>query len=97
MRHFGIYGNLKLGNDMKSLLLLSLVLLLSGCANGSFSDKRDLDNGSQQPGVKAFCNGMKSWSDCEKIASQACPNGYEILQKDENLTSQNRYIRYICK
>jgi hypothetical protein len=80
-----------------SLTLAIAAFVLSACASGPFSEKRDLDSGGQQPGKIVQCNGYKKFSDCERYAAEACPKGYEVLAKEENLATMNRSMRISCK
>ena len=73
------------------------VLFVSGCASGPFSEKRDLESSAQQQGTVIFCNGYKTWQDCDKSAVKACPAGYDVISKDENLPMQQRTLRIQCK
>jgi len=82
---------------MKSIGMFLGLVLLAGCATGPFSGKRDLDSSSQQVGTVVQCNGYKSWEDCDRYAKQACPKGYEVISKEENLATQNRFLRISCK
>lgn len=82
----------------RSLLTLILTTIaLFGCASGPFSEKRDLEASSQQQGMIVSCNGYKAWPDCYRAAKQACPSGFEVLAKEENLPTQLRTLRISCK
>ncbi len=82
----------------RSLLALILATIaLFGCASGPFSEKRDLEASSQQQGMIVSCNGYKAWPDCYRAAKQACPSGFEVLAKEENLPTQLRTLRINCK
>lgn len=82
---------------MRQIGVVLLTLLATGCASGPFSAKRELESSAQQQGKVVYCNGYKTWGDCNKYAAQACPNGYEVLSKEENLAIQNRALRISCK
>jgi hypothetical protein len=79
------------------LTLLLTMLSLTGCASGPFSEKRDLEASSPQNGLIVSCSGYKAWPDCYRAAKQACPSGFEILAKEENLPTQTRTLRISCK
>lgn len=82
---------------MARLWLLFVFFLFTGCASGPFSANRDLESGAQQEGAVVYCNGYKTWQDCDRYALKACPNGYEVISKEENLPTQNRMLRFKCK
>lgn len=83
---------------MKTLFLFFLAALVTGCASGPFSAKRDLEASSQQQGTVVSCSGgYKTWQDCNRAAAQLCPNGYEILEREENINMQARSLRISCK
>lgn len=82
---------------MRNLIVIALTILVSACATGPFSAKRDLEASSQQQGQTVACGGYKTWPDCYKAAQQTCPNGYEILAKEENQPTQARTLRINCK
>jgi len=79
------------------LTLILTLLFLSSCASGPFSEKRDLEASSQQQGKVVSCSGYKAWPDCYRAAKQACPDGFEVLAKEENLPTQTRTLRISCK
>lgn len=70
---------------------------IAGCTNGPYGQRRDIDTGGQQQGVVVSCSGYKTWQDCARAAARVCPNGYEILAKDENVVTQGRTLRIGCK
>ena len=78
-----------------SLILVSFSL--AACATGPFSQQRDLESGAPQQGKVIACSGYKSWPDCDRAAAKACANGYEVLAKEENLPTQTRTLRILCK
>jgi hypothetical protein len=83
---------------MKMSFLFLFVSIISGCATGPFSANRDLETTSQQKGTVVACSGgYKTWQDCNKAAAQLCPNGFEILERDENINMQARTLRVSCK
>lgn len=73
------------------------LLSLAGCASGPLSEKRDLESSAPQQGTVISCNGYKTWQDCDRAAAKACPAGYEVISKDENLPMQQRTLRISCK
>lgn len=81
----------------RALALTLTTLALTGCASGPFSEKRDLEASSPQLGTVVSCNGYKAWPDCYRAAKQACPSGFEVLAKEENLPTQTRTLRISCK
>jgi hypothetical protein len=81
----------------RALTLLITTIALAGCASGPFSEKRDLEASSQQQGTVVSCSGYKAWPDCYRAAKQACPSGFEVLAKEENLPTQTRMLRISCK
>ena len=82
---------------MKQLGIYVTTLILVGCASGPFSGKSDLDASSKQAGTVVSCSGYKAWADCDRYATQACPKGYEVISKEENITAQARSLRISCK
>jgi hypothetical protein len=82
---------------MRALTLLLLSFSIAGCANGPFSAKRDLEASGQQQGQLIACSGYKMWPDCYQAAKQACPNGFDVLAKEESLPTQTRTLRISCK
>jgi hypothetical protein len=78
-------------------MFVSVVSFLAGCANGQLAERRDLEDGAPQQGTVISCNGYKTWQDCDKAAAKACPAGYEVISKDENLPMQQRTLRISCK
>lgn len=78
-------------------LIIVMLTGLSACATGPFSKNRDLESGAPQQGQVIACSGYKSWPDCDKAAAKACPGGFEVLSKDENLPTQTRTMRISCK
>lgn len=82
---------------MRQFSMFVVVLIVAGCASGPFSGKRDLESGSQQSGTVVNCGGYKTWDDCNRYATQACPKGYEVLSKEENLAISSRSLRVSCK
>jgi hypothetical protein len=82
---------------MRNLILIFLAIALSACANGPFSNKRDIESSAQQQGQVVACSGYKMWPDCQKAAAHICPNGYDVLAKEESLPTQTRTLRIRCK
>jgi hypothetical protein len=75
-----------------------MAFVLAGCATGPLSKKSNLDASSKQVGIVVACSGgYKTWADCNLSAAQACPKGYEVLSKEENLVMQGRSLRISCK
>lgn len=83
---------------MKFLILI-LIITLTGCAQ--------LKKGEMQP-VKRIdvkeeiyfttCSGMvEDWGSCNNKAMQTCPQGYDVLGKDENPTAARREITFKCR
>ena len=83
---------------MKTYASLLLVLFaLSAC--------QQLLNGQQQP-VKPRANGeylvgcggaVETWGSCNNKAQNVCPNGYNIINKEENSTGTVREITFTCR
>ncbi len=83
---------------MDRLFYILLSIALTGCASGSFSAKRDLDDSGKQEGIVITCSGgYKRWADCDQSAAKTCPNGYEIISKEENWVMQARTLRITCR
>jgi len=79
-----------------SALFISL-LLMSGC--------QQLLNGQQQP-VKTRTNGdyfvgcggaVETWGSCNNKAMNTCPNGYDLISKEENSTGTVRELTFRCR
>lgn len=78
--------------------LIILVIFISGCGGAnSVSRERDIGATSRQEGLVVSCSGFKSWPECYRAAEKACPGGYEIIGKEENLVTQSRTLRINCK
>ncbi len=75
--------------------LFALALAAAGCASAPLA--RDLESASPQEGIVVSCSGFKSWPDCDRAAARACPNGYVLLGKEENLVTQGRTMRIQCR
>jgi uncharacterized protein YceK len=73
------------------------ILLISGCANLRSAQSPDFDKSEVQAGIFVSCNGYKTWQHCYDAAQKACPSGYSILAKQENLVMQARTLRIECK
>ena len=82
---------------MRNWMCVSVLIFVTGCATGPLSEKRDLESSAPQQGTVIYCNGYKTWQDCDKAAAKACPAGYEVINKDENLPMQQRTLRISCK
>ena len=82
---------------MSKWYLLVSVVALTGCASGSFFEKRDLNSSGQQGGLTLSCSGFKTWDDCYRAAVNTCPKGYETISKEENIITQARTLRINCK
>jgi hypothetical protein len=82
---------------MRNIGTILLLIATAGCTSGPLSEKRDLESSNQQRGQIVACSGYKAWPDCYRAAQQACPNGFEILNKEENLPTQTRTLRINCK
>jgi len=82
---------------MKKLAILLMMPIVTACASGPLSEHRDLESGERQAGTVIYCSGYKTWRDCDHSAAKACPNGYDILEKEENLPTQSRMLRIQCK
>ena len=82
---------------MRLWMWVSVVGFLSGCAGAPLTERRDLEDSAPQQGTVISCNGYKTWQDCDRAAAKACPAGYEVISKDENLPMQQRTLRISCK
>ena len=71
------------------LTSLTLLAFLTSCTAMS-------QQGHGNLGVVS-CSGFKGWQDCTTYALQACPNGFEIKNKEENLVWQARELTFQCK
>ena len=79
---------------IKIFIIFFTSIALLSCL--SFKE-RDLETTVKQEGEFISCSGYKSWSDCYKVAKKTCTNNYKIIRFEENLMSQNRYLRISCK
>jgi hypothetical protein len=80
-------------------LILGLLIALTGCAQ--------LMQGQQQPvtykNLKekimfTTCSGsVEYWGSCFEKAKATCPNGYKVLEKNENPTSGRRDLTFQCQ
>ena len=71
------------------LIGLTLLALLTSCTTMPQKYQHNL-------GVVS-CSGFKGWQDCTAYALQACPNGFDIKNKEENLVLQARALTFQCK
>jgi hypothetical protein len=82
---------------MMRVLMISLMLLLAGCAQ--------LMKGQQQPVVSkgqgnyfTTCSGtVEEWGSCYSKAKQTCPSGYEVTNKVEGSVGGKREMEFMCK
>jgi hypothetical protein len=77
--------------------IAALAVLLTACATGPLSTKRDLEASSPQEGQIIACSGYKKWPDCYSTAKQTCANGFDVLAKEEILPTQTRTLRIRCQ
>ena len=86
----------KIISIIKSLFTVIIVFgLLASCASNT--SRRDLETVSKQEGERVYCSGYKSWTYCYESIYKACSNRYVIISADENIFSQGRSLRFICK
>lgn len=82
---------------MKYISFLSLIFLLVGCAKLKTVQSPDFEKTEMLAGITLYCSGYKNWNHCYEAANKACPNGYQILEKEENHVMQARTLRIECK
>ena len=79
-----------------SLLLLSLISTI-GCQqllNGQTLPVRTKPNGDYLVG----CGGaVETWGSCNNKAMKTCPNGYDVISKEENSTGTVRELTFRCR
>lgn len=85
------------GNTMKQLRVLQLILvstlvLLSGCAHNNQLAKLE-----SHEWTTLTCSGFLTWNECRKEARAICPNGFYTADYLENFTIQRREISVACK
>ena len=79
------------------IVLLFIVLGLSACGNMKNIQSPDFDKSEIQAGISISCSGYKKWTHCYEAAEKTCPNGYTVINKEENLVMQARTLRIECK
>jgi hypothetical protein len=84
---------------MKNILLLMPLLVIMSCTTA-----KEITMPSGEKGFVVDCGGTaNSWSSCYTKASDSCPSGYTVLDKNEErvmiMTSPgiNRSLMIICK
>ena len=82
---------------MKSISFLTLIFLLVGCTNLKTVQSPDFEKAERLAGIALTCSVYKNWNHCYEAADKACPNGYQILEKEENHVMQARTLRIECK
>ncbi len=81
---------------MKIIFALIGILILASCASIKNANSPDFEKSEIQSGIFLSCNGYKSWQHCYQYAEKACPNGYNVISKDENHLMQARTLRIEC-
>lgn len=86
---------------MKTLLIASLLILISGCAPGLQKKPITLPSGEQ--GLYISCNGWGAdWTVCYEIAAKSCNGKFTIIDKKETSTPDDggpivkRYLMVKC-
>lgn len=82
---------------MKRISSIAFIVAISGCA-AQGPKPVTLQDGTQ--GFLATCGGTaRSWADCYESASKACPNGFNISEKEhyEHEGYIKRKLFYKCK
>lgn len=77
---------------MKKISFGLLAILISGCAAmgiGQPPDKREW--------ITVTCSGFSGWEACKQQALNACRNGYDVANQEENQVTQKRSMQYACK
>jgi hypothetical protein len=82
---------------MNKLILLASLSMLSACTEMKTVQSPEFDKSVVQSGIFLSCDGYKTWKDCYAAAEKACPNGYDVISKDENHVMQARTLRIECK
>jgi len=77
---------------MRKVTLALAIMSLAGC--GTFADFSKPDGRTWSA---TSCSGFTGWDACHKKAGEACPNGYDIANKEENQATGHRSMLYSCK
>jgi len=77
--------------------LWMLAISLTACAGMKTVQSPDFEKAETVAGQTFTCSGYKTWQNCYEAANKACPNGYQILEKEENHVMQARTLRIECK
>lgn len=72
-------------------ILIFMIVLITGC--------NSLPKQMQENAVveSASCGGNSAWLECYKEAATSCPNGFEVLQKEEDMRRGVRQLSFTCK
>ena len=84
---------------MKSLTILIAVFLAacSSLMNGANTAQPVLVKDSKQQIMFTSCTGaVEDWGSCSRKANKACSNGYEVLNRDEDIVGAKREITFKC-
>ncbi len=77
---------------MKQTALTLVLLVLSGCS--AVFPNKTVDSRAWS---KVTCSGTASWEDCKSAALRACPNGFDMANKEENAITLKRTFEFACK
>lgn len=77
--------------------LILTILMLSGCSQVQTprTSLEDLSEPQKMPFVS--CGRYMSWNDCNQQVAAKCPNGYQVIKREENHVFQSRELYYQCK
>ena len=81
---------------MNKLVYLLLLTFLVACTSFKTVQSPDFDKSEMQVGITIACSGYKKWTYCYEGAEKACPSGYSVINKEENLVMQARTLRIEC-
>ena len=81
------------------LLIVSLLLVLSGCARLEHGDQQAVivKDANKQIMLTTCSNVAEDWGTCYSKALKTCPNDYLILEKTENANWRDRTMTFQCK
>lgn len=85
---------------MMKLLIVLIALFLGACSsltNSADTAQPILVKDAKQQIMFTSCTGaVEEWGSCFRKAGKSCPNGYEVLKKDEDIVGAKREITFKC-
>jgi hypothetical protein len=72
-----------------NLAIVCFVFLLSACTGLTQTNVHKWEDVS--------CSSNKGWDACMMAASKACPKGFNLRNKEEDMMTQKRNMQFSCK